>query len=56
MYGDYDDCKDDEEFLQKLQFNLAMCVELAKHTNKNPRFVLDVIERGELRLSGQDAV
>ena len=56
MYGDYDDCKDDEEFLQKLQFNLAMCLELVKHTNKNPRFLLDVIERGELRLSGQDAV
>ena len=56
MYGDYDDCKDDEEFLQKLQFNLAMCLELVKRTNKNPRFLLDVIERGELRLSSQDAV
>lgn len=56
MYADYAGCPNDCDFLQKLQYNLDMCIELAKQTNRNPRYVLDVMERGLIRLSGQDAV
>lgn len=56
MYADYDDCPDDESFLEKLKFNLAICVDLVRRINEDPNFLLDAIERRMSKGSDKDAV
>ncbi len=56
MYADYDDCRDDESFLEKLEFNLAICVDIARRTCEDPNFMLKAIERGFDKHSDKDAI
>ncbi len=56
MYTDYDDCSDDESFLEKLKFNLAICVDLVRRINEDPNFLLDAIERRIGKGSDKNAV
>lgn len=43
IYTDYDDCLTDEQFLNKLEFNLGMALTLVKKVSENPNYLLDVI-------------
>jgi len=42
MYGDFDKCLNDEDFLQKLRMNLEIVLEFAKLVDKNPMYLLEL--------------
>ena len=56
IYSDYDDCLNDEQFLEKLEFNLGMALTLVKKTSENPNYILDVLGIEHSHRDQNDAV